>query len=130
MLVSLSSVVTECFEDVSLDSDWEFVEPQSSSFSKKRSIVWEENHEEMSYEGMPVKAPPKTRRRMMPPTPPQSSHSSTEERHGEELELRMDPEDSEVNLSTSGRRQAGGAAADSNIFSTSASDHMVASRNR
>ena len=34
--VSPSSVVTELFEDVSLDSDWEVVEPQSSSFSKKR----------------------------------------------------------------------------------------------
>ena len=27
---------------VSLDSDWEFVEPQSLSFSKKRSVVLEE----------------------------------------------------------------------------------------
>ena len=30
--VSPSSVVTECFEDVSLDPDWEFVEPQSFFF--------------------------------------------------------------------------------------------------
>ena len=40
VLVSPSAVVTECYEDVSLDSDWEFVEPQPFSFSRKRSIVW------------------------------------------------------------------------------------------
>ena len=78
VVVSLSSVVTECYEDVSLDSDWEFVQPQFFSFSKKRSIVWEENRGEMSYEGTPAKAPPKTRRRLVPPTPQQSSHSSTD----------------------------------------------------
>ena len=60
--VSPSSVVTECCEDVSLNTDWEFVEPQSFSFSKKRSIVWEENRGEMSCEGTPVKAHPNTRR--------------------------------------------------------------------
>ena len=38
---------------VSLDSDWEFVEPKSFSFSKKRSIVRAENQGEMSYEGTP-----------------------------------------------------------------------------
>ena len=76
VLVSDSSVVSECYEDVSLDSDWEFVGPQSFAFSKKRSIVWEENRGEMSCEGTPVKAPPNTRRRMMPPTPQQSSPSS------------------------------------------------------
>ena len=80
VLVSPSSVVTDCWDGVSLDSDWEFVEPQSFSFSNKRSVVLEENREEMSYEGTPVKAPPNTRRRMVPPTPQQSSHSSTEER--------------------------------------------------
>ena len=98
------------------------------------SIVWVENHEEMSYEGTQVKAPPTSRRRMMPPTPQQSSHSSIEdtqwqteieaqgsswnarertaiarmEQHLnasdcmklgiEELELPLDPQDSEVNL--------------------------------
>ena len=36
VLVSPSSLVTEFFDGVSLDSDWENVEPQSSSFSKKR----------------------------------------------------------------------------------------------
>ena len=73
-------MVPECYEDVSLDSDWAFVEPQSFSFSKKRSIVGEDNRGEMSYEETPVKAPPNTRRRMMPPMPQQNSHSSTDER--------------------------------------------------
>ena len=66
--VSPSSVVTECYEDVPLDSNWEFVEPRSSSLSRKRSIVWGENRGAMSYEGTPEKAPPYSRRRMMPPT--------------------------------------------------------------
>ena len=52
VLVSSSSAVAEMCEP---DSDWEFVEPQSFSFSKKRSIVWVENQEEMSYEGTPLK---------------------------------------------------------------------------
>ena len=51
VLVSLSSVVTECWDGVSLDSDWESVEPQSFSFSKMRSVVSEENREEMSHGG-------------------------------------------------------------------------------
>ena len=38
VLVSFFSAVTECYEDVSLGSDWEFVEPQSFSFSKKRFV--------------------------------------------------------------------------------------------
>ena len=75
VLVSPSSVVTEFCDGVSLDSDWEFVEQQSSSFSKKRSIVWVENQEEMKNERTPVKAPPTSRRRTIPPTPQQSSHS-------------------------------------------------------
>ena len=74
--VSPSSVVTECYEDVSLDSDWE---SQSFSFSKKRSSVCAENQGEMSYEGSTVKALPSTRRRMMPPTPQQISLFSTDE---------------------------------------------------
>ena len=68
-----SSVVTETCEGVSLDSDWEFVEPQSSSFSKKYSFVWAISQEEMRYE------PPASRRRMMPSAPQQSSHSSIED---------------------------------------------------
>ena len=79
VLVSPSSVDTECYENVSLDSDWEFVEPRPFSFSKKRSSACAENQGEMSYEGSPVKAPPNTRRRMKPPTPQQFSHSSTDE---------------------------------------------------
>ena len=52
------SVVTQCLRDVSLDSDWEFVEPKSSSFSKKRAFVWTVSQEEVRYERSPVKAPP------------------------------------------------------------------------
>ena len=37
--VSPSSVVTECCGDVSLGSDWQFVEPQSCSFSEKRPFI-------------------------------------------------------------------------------------------
>ena len=77
VLVSPSSAVAEMNEGVSSDSDWEHVEPQSFSFSKKRSIVCVENQEDVSYEGTPVKAPPQARR-MMPPTPQQSSYSSIE----------------------------------------------------
>ena len=81
VLVSPSSAVTETCEDVSLDSDWEYVESQSSSFSpkKKRSDVWAVPQGGMSYEGSPVKAPPASRRRMMPPATQQSSHSSIED---------------------------------------------------
>ena len=77
--VSTSSVVTKRYEDVSLDCDLEFVEPQSFSFSKKRSSVCAENQGEMSCEGSPGKAPPTSRRRMMSPTPQQISLSSTDE---------------------------------------------------
>ena len=69
VLVSPSSVATEFCDGVSLDSGWEFVEPQSSSFSKKRSLDSADSLEELSYEGSPIKAPPPSRRRMMPPTP-------------------------------------------------------------
>ena len=41
----------------SLRSDREFGEPQSSSFSEKRSFVWADSQEEMSSEGPPVEAP-------------------------------------------------------------------------
>ena len=76
--VSPSSVVTVFFEDVSLDSDWEFVEPQPCSFSKKRAFFWTVSQEEMRYGSSPVKAPPPSRRRMMPSTPQQSSYSEAE----------------------------------------------------
>ena len=45
--VCFPSVVTECLGDVSLDPDWEIVEAQSSSFSKKRAYVWTVSQEEM-----------------------------------------------------------------------------------
>ena len=63
VLVSSSSAVAEMNETVSSDSDWEFVEPQPISFSKKRWIVCAETEiqEEMSYEGTPVKALPSTK---------------------------------------------------------------------
>ena len=79
VLVVTSSVVAEIWEGVTMDTDWECVEPQSSSFSKKRSFVWAGSQEEMSYEESPVKAPPVSRRRTMPPTPQQSSYSSIED---------------------------------------------------
>ena len=39
MLVSLSSVVTEVCDGFSLGFDWEFVEPESFSFLKKKGFV-------------------------------------------------------------------------------------------
>ena len=73
LCVLLPSAVAEICEGVSSGSDWESVEPQSFSFSKKRSIVCVEHQEDMSCAGTPAKAPPTSRRRMMPPTPQQSS---------------------------------------------------------
>ena len=55
--VSPSSEVAEMCADVSSDSEWEFVEPQSSTFSKKRSFVCAGTQGEMCYEGSSVKAP-------------------------------------------------------------------------
>ena len=134
------------------------MDTQSLSFSKKRSIVLEENQGEMSYEGTPVKAPPNTRRRMMPPTLQQISFSSTDEcpvASGsgstaviaamenyldktadmkveiEELKLLMDPEDSEVCLRyipTRARRR--GSRIFEIISTKENSDHLVASKNR
>ena len=52
------SVVTECFDDVSLDLDWEFVESQSFSFSKKRAHSWTVTQEEMRYESSSARTPP------------------------------------------------------------------------
>ena len=78
VLVSSSSAVAVKCEGASSDSDWEFVEPWSFSFSNKRSIVCVENQADVSFEGTPVKAPLAARRRMVPPTPQQSSHSSIE----------------------------------------------------
>ena len=52
------SVVTVMCEGVPSDSEWDFVEPQSFSFSKKRNFASVENPEETNYEGTLVKAPP------------------------------------------------------------------------
>ena len=57
-------------------ADWEFVEPQSLSFSKKRAHGCTDTQEEMRYEGSPVITPPFSRRRMTPPTPLQNSYIS------------------------------------------------------
>ena len=54
--LSPTSAVAEMCEGVPSDSDWEFVETQPFSFSKKRSCVCAENRGEMSYEGSPVKS--------------------------------------------------------------------------
>ena len=77
--VSAPSVVTVMCEDVSSDSEWDVVEPQSFSFSKKRSFACVENQEDMNFEGAPVKAPPCSKRGMTTPWPQQNSFSSMEE---------------------------------------------------
>ena len=76
VLVSPSSVVTEFCDDVSLDPDWEYVEPQSFPFSQKRAHSWTVTQEEIRYESPPVKARQLSTRRMMPPTPLHNSYSS------------------------------------------------------
>ena len=58
VLVYPSSVVTEFSDEVSGESDWEFVETQSSSFSKECTLDWADSEEEMRCEGSPVNAPP------------------------------------------------------------------------
>ena len=58
VLVSPSSVVTELCDVSPCCSDWEFVEPQSFSFSQKRSLYCTVAQEEMRNEGSPVKAHP------------------------------------------------------------------------
>ena len=73
VLVSPSSVVTECFDDVSLDLDREFLESLSFSFSKKRPFIGTVFQEIMRYEGSPAKTSPLTRRRMILSSPQQSS---------------------------------------------------------
>ena len=76
---SAPSMVTVMCEGVPSDSGWDFVEPQSFSFSKKRYFACVEEQEDMNYEGTLVKAPPCTERRMRTPLPEQSSFSSMEE---------------------------------------------------
>ena len=80
--VSPFSVVTEFCLSVFCCTEWEFVEPQSFSFSNKRAHSYTVTQEEMRFEGPQVKAPPPSRRRMMPPTPLQNSYSSFEEEQG------------------------------------------------
>ena len=73
------SVVTVMCEGVPSDFEWEFVELQSFSYSKKRKFACVENREDMNYEGTPVKAPPCPKRRMRTPLPQQCSSSLMEE---------------------------------------------------
>ena len=80
--VSPSSVVTEFCDGFSGCSDWEFVEPQSFSFSRNRALCCTSMQEEMRYEGSQGKAPSITRRRMIPPAPLQNSPTSFERQQG------------------------------------------------
>ena len=82
VLFSTSSVVTELCDVSPCGSDWEFVEPQSFSFSKKRAHCGTDMQEEMRYEGSPVKAPLHSRRRVTPPSPVQNSYTSFVRDHG------------------------------------------------
>ena len=59
-----SSVVTGLCDVSPCCSHWEFVEPQSFSFSQKCAHFCTETQEEMRYEGSPVTAPPLSKRRM------------------------------------------------------------------
>ena len=61
------------------DSEWEFVESQSFSFSKKRKFACVENQEDINYEGTLVQALPCRKRWMRTPLPQQSSFSPMEE---------------------------------------------------
>ena len=81
VLASRSSVVTELCDVYPCGSDWEFVEPQSFSFSKKRAHCGTDTQEEIRCEGSPVKGP-LSRRRMAPPTPTQNSNTSFVRDHG------------------------------------------------
>ena len=73
--VSSSSLVAEVCDGFSCCSDWEFVEPQSFSFSTKLAHCTV-TQEELRFGSSQVKAPPQSRRRMMPPTPLQNSNYS------------------------------------------------------
>ena len=82
VLVSPSSVVTEFCDVSSCCSDWDFVEPQSFSFSKKRSLCCTSTQEELRFEEPQVKAPLSWRRRMTLAAPMQKSYTSFVRDHG------------------------------------------------
>ena len=90
--VSPSSVVTEFCDGFSCCSDWDFVEPQSFSFSKKRAHSCTVTQEEIRFEEPQGKAPLFSRRRMRPPAPLQNSYSSFEEEQGNFEVVRPDVE--------------------------------------
>ena len=73
------SVVNVMCGVVPSDFDWNFVEPQSFSFSNKRHFACVDNPSYMNYKGTLVKAPPCPKRRMRTPLPQQSTFSSMEE---------------------------------------------------
>ena len=75
VLDSTSSLVVMS-EALLSDSDWQVVEPQPFSFSRKRHVFCVESQEDTNYDGTPVKAPPTSRRKIMPPTPQQSLQPS------------------------------------------------------
>ena len=50
-------LVSVMCEGVPSDSEWDFVEPHSFSFSKKRKFACVADQEDMNYEGTLVKAP-------------------------------------------------------------------------
>ena len=58
LLVSPASVVTEFCDSLSFCSDWDLVEPQPFSFSKKRGHSCTVTQEEMRFESSQVKARP------------------------------------------------------------------------
>ena len=80
--VSPSSVVTELSDVPPCCIDWELLEPQFFSFSKKRVHWCTDMQEEMRYEGSPVITPPHSRRSMTPPAPVQNSYTSIVRDHG------------------------------------------------
>ena len=51
-------VVSVMCEGVPSDSEWDWVEPHSFSFSKKRKFACVADQEDMNYEGTLVKGPP------------------------------------------------------------------------
>ena len=81
VLVSPSSVIIELCDVSPCRSDGEFVEPHSSSFSKKRAHCCTDTREEMRYEGSTITTPPLSRR-MTPPTLVQNSCTSFVRDHG------------------------------------------------
>ena len=73
------SVVTVVCGGVPSDSEWDFLDPKSFSFSKKRNFACVEEQQDMNYEGTLVMDLLALKRRMRTQLPQQSSLSSMEE---------------------------------------------------